>query len=67
MARPPSLTPRKVVRILKQHGFQKDHQTASHLVMRNPQTGQRAVVPIHTKDLPRGTMLAILRSAGIEL
>ncbi|MBU4031570.1 MAG: type II toxin-antitoxin system HicA family toxin, partial [Candidatus Thermoplasmatota archaeon] len=32
----------------------------------NPETKRRAVVPIHRKDLPRGTLMEILRQAGFS-
>jgi len=66
MGRLPSLKPRRLVRLLKSHGFEEDHQTGSHLVLRHPTRGVRVVVPMHATDLPRGTVMAILRSAGIE-
>ncbi|MBN1344985.1 MAG: type II toxin-antitoxin system HicA family toxin [Phycisphaerae bacterium] len=66
MPRVPSLSPRKVVRIREDEGFEKDHQTGSHLVMRHPDTKRRAVVPVHARDIPRGTLLRILKEAGID-
>ena len=67
MPKPPSLTPRKLIRILKKHGFEEDHQTGSHLILIHPRDGRRIVVPVHAKDLPKGTMLAILKSARIPI
>ncbi len=67
MPKQPSLTPRKLVRLLHKHGFVEDHQTGSHLILIHPRDGRRVVEPVHTKDLPRGTMLAILKSARIPL
>lgn len=34
--------------------------------MKNPTTDQRAVIPMHLKDVPKGTLSAILREVGIE-
>ena len=67
MPKPTSLTRRKVVRLLKKHGFVEDHQTGSHLILVHPSDGRRVVVPVHAKDLPKGTMFAILKSARISL
>jgi len=36
------------------------------LVHLNKETGKRVVVPYHKKDLPKGTLLSIIKSAGIE-
>jgi predicted RNA binding protein YcfA (HicA-like mRNA interferase family) len=66
MPKLPVLKPVEMVRLLKKHGFVEDHQTGSHLVLLHPATRRRAVVPMHPRDLPRGTTLSILKSAGIE-
>lgn len=66
MPKLPVLTPKKLLKILHQAGFFADHQTGSHLVLYNPQKGRRVVVPIHPKDLPKGTLRSILRSANID-
>jgi len=34
--------------------------------MFNPKTMKRAVIPYHLKDLPRGTLAAILRESGVS-
>ena len=67
MPKVPSLNPRKLVRLLKKHGFVEDQQTGSHLILMHPEDGRRVVVPVHSRDLPKGTMLAILKAARIPL
>jgi predicted RNA binding protein YcfA (HicA-like mRNA interferase family) len=62
----PSLTPKKVIKILEQHGFQLDHSSGSHLVFYHPEKAKRVTVPFHRKDIPKGTLLAILKQAGID-
>ena len=66
MARLPSLSAKKVIRALKVHGFVLDHATGSHYVFLNIQMGRRVTVPYHTKDLPKGTLVSILRQAGLS-
>jgi len=66
MPRLPSLSPRKVIKILKQHGFQLDHTTGSHFIFYNMETKRRATVAYHAKELPRGTLISILKQAGIS-
>lgn len=66
MPKLPSFTPRKVVKKLTKLGFFKHHQVGSHLSMKNPQTGQRAVIPMHLKDLKKGTLMSILSEANID-
>ena len=66
MSKLPSLTPKKVISILKKNGFKLDHVTGSHYVFYNAITKRRALVAFHTKDLPKGTLREILKQAGIE-
>jgi predicted RNA binding protein YcfA (HicA-like mRNA interferase family) len=61
----PARTPRQVARLLEEHGFVLDRVKGSHHIYYQPDTGRRAVVPMHKEDLPRGTMLAILKQAGL--
>jgi predicted RNA binding protein YcfA (HicA-like mRNA interferase family) len=66
MPKLPSLKPREVVKKLKKLGFTEHHQVGSHLTMKNLTTGRRAVVPMHLKDIKKGTLSSLLREAGIE-
>ena len=65
MPKTPALTPEEVIKMLLARGFELDHQTGSHRVYYNRQIRKRVVVPYHKKDLPRGTLIAILREAGL--
>jgi len=60
-----NITSKKLIKILKSFGFQLDHSTGSHFIFYNSKTKKRAVVPYHTQDLPKGTIMSILREAGI--
>ncbi len=51
MPKIPSLTPQKVITVLLYY---------------HPETKKRVVVPLHKKDLPKGTLLEILKQAGIS-
>ncbi len=62
----PSLKPRDVVKKLKKLGFIEHHQVGSHLTMKHPETNRRAVIPMHLKDLKKGTLSGLLREASIE-
>jgi predicted RNA binding protein YcfA (HicA-like mRNA interferase family) len=65
MPKLPSLTPQRVIRILEDDGFVLDRVKGSHHIYYHPQTRKRAIVPVHKKDLPKGTLLEILKQAGI--
>jgi predicted RNA binding protein YcfA (HicA-like mRNA interferase family) len=67
MSRLPSLKPSKVIHKLRKAGFVFDrHAKGSHEIWYNPETHRRTVVPNHPgKDLPRGTLRAIIAQAGL--
>ena len=66
MSRFPTLQTKDVVFVLKRFGFIEDRQKGSHLVMYNPKTGARAVIPMHPgKTLKRGLLFAILKDARV--
>jgi predicted RNA binding protein YcfA (HicA-like mRNA interferase family) len=64
MAKLPGVRPREVVRFLEQNGFVLDRTSGSHIVFYHPASKRRAVVPKHNRDMPKGTLLALLREAG---
>jgi len=66
MPKTPSLTPQKVIKLLESRGFVLDRSKGSHQIFIHPETRKRVVVPFHRKDLPIGTLLEILRQAGIS-
>jgi predicted RNA binding protein YcfA (HicA-like mRNA interferase family) len=66
MPKLPSLTPQKVIKILEKKGFILDRTKGSHHIYYHPETRRRVVVPFHKRDLPKGTLLEILRQAGIS-
>jgi predicted RNA binding protein YcfA (HicA-like mRNA interferase family) len=58
----------EVIRKLGARGFDGPFGGGKHPVMRHPKTGQKISVPIHGgKDLPLGTLRAILRAAGVDV
>jgi predicted RNA binding protein YcfA (HicA-like mRNA interferase family) len=65
MSRLPSLTPRQVVAALTKCGFTVISIVGSHYQLFNERTRRHTTVPHHTRDLPRGTVAAIIRQAGL--
>ncbi len=65
MPKLPVLTAKKLIKILGKLGFQVDHKTGSHFIFYDSKNKRRAVVPYHPRDLPKGTILSILKQAGI--
>ena len=66
MPKLPSLTPPKIIKVLEKKGFVLDRIKGSHHIYYHPETKKRVVVPLHKRDLPRGTLLEILKQAGIS-
>jgi len=61
-----SVKPRVCIEKLKRAGYLIDHQTGSHVILRN-ETGRRLVVPFHAKDMKRGLLLSIIKEAGLSI
>ena len=62
----PSLTPKELIKILEKKGFRLLRINGSHHYFKHPENNKIAVVPMHNKDLPKGTFLSILKQAGID-
>lgn len=67
MSRLPAVRPREAIRALERGGFYVHHVTGSHHYLKHPdQPRIRVTVPFHRKDLPRGTLRAIIKQAGFS-
>lgn len=56
--------PRQIEVMLARKGFLARTTKSSHMVYRHPD-GRRTIVPRHNKPLRIGTLMAILRQAGM--
>ena len=66
MSKLPSFNSKKLLKFWKKKGFKLDRTKGSHSIYINEKTRKRVVVPVHNKDLPKGTFLEILKQAGID-
>jgi len=64
MPKLPAVKPREVIRFLERNGFVLDHASGSHFIYYQPVSKRRAVVPKHNRDVPKGTLVSLLREAG---
>ncbi|MFN8206709.1 MAG: type II toxin-antitoxin system HicA family toxin [Bacteroidales bacterium] len=62
----PSLTSKELIRIIERKGFVLRRIHGSHHYYIHPETGKITVIPMHKKDLPKGTLHVILKQAGIK-
>ena len=60
MTKPPVLRPLEVLKKLEKAGFVVKRQTASHARLIHPD-GRATTVALHNRDLPKGTLWAILK------
>jgi mRNA interferase HicA len=66
MPKLPARTGKQIAKLLLKNRFVLDHITGSHHIFVRDD-GTRVSVPIHARDLPKGTLHEILKTAGIEL
>lgn len=59
-----SYTPKEVIQILEKNGFSLSRSRGSHHIYRH-QDGRKTIVPLHNKDMPKGTLMAIIKQSGI--
>ena len=65
MPRLPSLKPKEIEKILLKNGFFIKRQTGSHRIFYNPKTERLAVVPFHSRDIPKGTLKSIIKQSDL--
>jgi predicted RNA binding protein YcfA (HicA-like mRNA interferase family) len=64
----PALAARDVIRALERAGFEMSRTSGSHCRLIHPGDPRRKVtVPVHTGDLKRGTLRAIIGQAGLTV
>ncbi|MBI2426685.1 MAG: type II toxin-antitoxin system HicA family toxin [Candidatus Kerfeldbacteria bacterium] len=63
----PSLKPREVVRAFERMGYRQYRQRGSHLIMVKDGSSHQPVIPIHARDIKKGTLRAIIRQAGLTV
>ena len=64
MSRLPVCSGQDAVRVFQKVGYEIDHQTGSHIILRHPNL-RRLTVPNH-RELAKGTLRSIIREAGIS-
>jgi len=63
----PVLSGKQLCKILGKMGYRTDHQTGSHIILRNENPPHRRLtVPDH-KEIAKGTLRAVIRQAGLTV
>lgn len=60
------MTPKELIRLLKEAGFELDRHGSRHDLYRHPETGIKIQVERHNKDIAAGTLNKILKDAGLK-
>ena len=62
----PVLSGREVIKVLKKIGFEENRQKGSHIILtKETEQGKKAVVVPNHKEIDKGTLLEIIRQAGL--
>ena len=60
-------SPLYLIKLLEKNGFLFKRSKGSHQIFYNATNNTTVIVPIHgNKDIKKGTLLAILKQAGID-
>jgi predicted RNA binding protein YcfA (HicA-like mRNA interferase family) len=62
----PAVRPRQLIRVLEQSGWKLARSKGSHHHFTHPDRSHVISVPVHARDVKRGTLTAILSDAGID-
>lgn len=67
MPKLPVVSGREVVKALSKVGFALDHQTGSHIILRQEQPPHRRLTVPNHKEIAKGTLRAIIGDAGLSV
>lgn len=60
------MTARELLKILLADGWTKKTQKGSHLQLEHPLKPGKVTLPVHSGDIPKGTLNSILKQAGLK-
>lgn len=60
------MTAKEILKELRKDGWIEVGQRGSHLSMKHPTKPGKVTLPMHSGDLPIGTLNSILRQAGLK-
>ncbi len=65
MPKLPSFKPKQLIKKFEKAGYVIDRQRGSHVILYHPTEHKRLTIPLHVKDLPKGTLNSIIKQAGL--
>jgi len=63
----PVISGKELCKILGKIGYLIDHQTGSHIILRNQKPPYRRLTVPNHKEIARGTLRSIIREAGLSI
>lgn len=67
MSKLPVISARELLKIMGKIGYSIDHQTGSHMILRNRNYPYRRITVPNHKEIARGTLRSIIRQSGLTL
>lgn len=67
MSRLPVISGPDAIRAFAKLGYEVDHQTGSHIILRQQQPPHRRLTVPNHRELAKGTLRALLRQAGLTV
>lgn len=65
MPKLPSIKPKELIKTFEKFGYIIDRQKGSHIILYEALSKRRLTIPMHTKDVPNGTLLSIIKQSGL--
>ena len=63
----PVVKPKEVIGALEKAGWYVHRQKGSHVSMHKEGVPDLVIIPLHSGDLPKGTLRAIIEDAGLSI
>jgi len=65
MPKLPVISGKEIVKALAKLGYITDHQTGSHIILRNKEPPHRRLTIPNHREMAKGTLRAIIRQTGL--
>lgn len=67
MTKLPVISGEDAVRAFTRLGYERDHQTGSHIILRHVASPHRRLTGPNHRELSKGTLRALIRQAGLSV
>ena len=65
MPKLPILSGKDILKVVFKLGYELDHQTGSHMILRHKEPPHRRLTVPNHREVAKGTLLAIIKQAGV--